>query len=426
VQLQAASKEQLTQYESDLKSAYQRLQEDQLTLDLTRGKPSADQVSIANKLDGILNGNYVSDSGVDTRNYGGPNGLPEMRALGGEILDIPASNVIAAGNSSLMLMYLTALMHYMYGLEGENATWQGMKKPKFICPVPGYDRHFSICENLGIEMITVPMTENGPDMDTIEALIKSDDEIIGLWCVPKYSNPTGVIYSEETVERIAKLGQIAHPLFRVFWDNAYAAHDLNDQPAPLANLWQLAQSAGTENSIWMFASSSKITFAGAGVAWVAGSDKNLKALQKLLSIAIIGFDKVNHLRHARLFPDMAALRTQMREHARYIRPKFDAVLTSLDVNLSEFGSWTNADGGYFVSFDTAPGLAKKVVSLAADAGVKLTPAGATFPYGNDPEDRNIRIAPTFPKTEDVEKAMEVFCICVKLATVQHRLASLAS
>ena len=421
MQLKGASKEQLNQFETELKTTYQQLRERQLKLDLTRGKPSTEQVGIANKLDGILEGNYLSESGIDTRNYGQPLGLPEVRELGSQLLDIPASNVIAAGNSSLMLMYLTALVQYLYGIEGKNTAWQNLSNPKFICPVPGYDRHFSICENFGIEMIPVPMTDTGPDMDAVEDLIKNDDQIIGLWCVPKYSNPTGAIYSKDTVERIAKLGHIANPMFRIFWDNAYVIHDLGETPQPLTNLWQLAKNAGTENALWMFASSSKVTFGGAGVAWVAGSDVNLTALKGLLSVATIGFDKVNQLRHARLFPDLDALREQMRQHAHFIRPKFDAVFSALDAQLAGFGRWSKAEGGYFVSFDTAPGLAKKVVSLAADAGVKLTPAGATFPYGKDPEDCNIRIAPTFPSIEDLNKAMEVFCVCVQLATVQQKL-----
>lgn len=428
MQLQGASKEQLQAIEAELSTAYQALQNENLTLDITRGKPSAEQVGIADKLDGILEGNYISDSGIDTRNYSNPRGLPEMQKLGGELLACPASNVIAAGNSSLMLMFFTALLQYNKGVgEGglfdESNAWKNMANPKFICPVPGYDRHFTICENLGIEMITAPMTDTGPNMDVIEDMIRNDDQIIGIWCVPKYSNPTGVIYSDETVERIAKLGKIANPNFRVFWDNAYVVHDLTDEPQPLASLWDYAAENGTEDSLWMFASSSKISFAGGGVAWVAGSDRNLKALDNQLIVAIIGFDKVNHLRHAKLFPNESAMREQMHAHAASIKPKFDAVFNALNTELKEYGSWTQADGGYFCSFDTQPGLAKKVVQLAADAGVKLTPAGATFPYRNDPEDKNIRIAPTFPKTQDVVKAMEVFCVCVKLSTIQKLLNS---
>lgn len=423
MQFLGATKEQLQEFETQLRRSYQALQEEKLSLDLTRGKPSAEQVSVADKLDGILSGNYLSESGIDTRNYGHPRGLPEMQQLGGEILNCPTSNVIAAGNSSLLLMFFTALMQHNKGVNGEENTWRKLANPKFICPVPGYDRHFKICEDLGIEMITAPMTDTGPDMDIIEDMVRADDQIIGIWCVPKYSNPTGVVYSERTVERIAKLGQFANKNFRVFWDNAYAVHDLTEQPQSLTSLWECAARNGTEDNIWMFASSSKISFAGAGVAWVAGSEKNLKALEKQLTVAIIGFDKVNHLRHAKLFPNEAALRKQMEAHAASIRPKFDAVFHALKNELQEFGTWTQAGGGYFCSFDTQPGLAKEVVRLAAEAGAKLTPAGATFPYGNDPEDSNIRIAPTFPKLEDVIKAMEVFCVCVKLATVQQALDS---
>jgi len=421
VQLQGATQEELQKFEMELSQAYRALQEEELSLNLTRGKPSAAQVGIADKLDGILEGDYISESGIDTRNYGTPRGLPEMQALGGEILACPASNVIAAGNSSLTLMFFAAFLQYYKGVGGKDNAWKNITTPKFICPVPGYDRHFSICEDLDIQMVTAPMTDTGPDMDVVEEMIKNDDQIIGMWCVPKYSNPTGVVYSDETVTRIAKLGQIANPNFRVFWDNAYAVHDLTETPKPLTSLWDSAVKNGTEDNIWMFASSSKISFAGGGIAWIAGSDKNLSALDKQLIVATIGFDKVNQLRHAKLFPNEAALRAQMEAHAHSIRPKFDAVFDALNNELKEFGSWTQADGGYFCSFDTAPGLAKKVVHLANEAGVKLTPAGATFPYKNDPEDRNIRLAPTFPSAEDVIKAMQVFCVCVKLASVQQLL-----
>ncbi len=421
MQLQGATKEELQKFETELSQAYQALKEEKLSLNLTRGKPSTAQVSIADKLDGILDGNYISESGIDTRNYGTPRGLPEMQALGGEILACPAANIIAAGNSSLTLMFFAALTQYNKGAGGEDNAWKNITTPKFICPVPGYDRHFSICEDLGIQMVTAPMTETGPDMDVVEEMVKNDDQIIGIWCVPKYSNPTGVIYSEETVMRIAKLGQIANPSFRVFWDNAYAVHDLTPTPKPLTSLWDCAVKHGTEDHIWMFASSSKISFAGGGIAWVASSDKNLSALDKQLIVTTIGFDKVNQLRHAKLFPNEAALRKQMEAHANSIRPKFSAVFDALNKELKEFGFWTQADGGYFCSFDTQPGLAKEVVKLAAEAGVKLTRAGATFPYGNDPEDKNIRLAPTFPELEDVIKAMQVFCVCVKLASVRQLL-----
>lgn len=424
--MSSQTRDQLVSLEAELNAQYQALKAQNLKLDITRGKPSADQLSLSDHLDGILEGNYLTADGEDTRNYGNLRGITEVRKLGADMLDVPADNVIAAGNASLTLMYICMLHSCYYGARGPENAWPNACKPKMICPVPGYDRHFSLCENLGVEMVTVPMREAGPDMDAVEALIEDDDNIVGLWCVPKYSNPTGVVYSDETVERIAQLGKIAKPWFRVFYDNAYAVHDLSDTPVQLASLWDRCEAHGTQDSVWQFGSTSKITFAGAGVSFVAGSNDNLAELQKLLGVIIIGFDKVNQLRHAKMFPDKQALLTHMSMHAELIRPKFAAVLQALNSELAEYGSWTQADGGYFISFDTEPGLASEVVRLANEAGVKLTPAGATFPYGKDPEDRNIRIAPTLPPLPEVVKAMEVFVNCVKLATVQKKLSKLLS
>jgi len=420
------TRDQLISLEAELNVQYQALKAQNLKLDITRGKPSADQLSLSDHLDGFLEGNYLTADGEDTRNYGNLRGITEVRKLGADMLNVPADNVIAAGNASLTLMYICMLHSFYYGARGSENAWSNACKAKMICPVPGYDRHFSLCENLGVEMVTVPMREAGPDMDAVEALIEDDDNIVGLWCVPKYSNPTGVVYSDETVERIAQLGKIAKPWFRVFYDNAYAVHDLSDTPVQLASLWDRCEAHGTQDSVWQFGSTSKITFAGAGVSFVAGSNDNLAELQKLLGVIIIGFDKVNQLRHAKMFPDKQALLTHMSMHAELIRPKFAAVLQALNSELAEYGSWTQADGGYFISFDTEPGLASEVVRLANEAGVKLTPAGATFPYGKDPEDRNIRIAPTLPPLPEVVKAMEVFVNCVKLATVQKKLSKLLS
>jgi len=420
------TRDQLISLEAELNVQYQALKAQNLKLDITRGKPSADQLSLSDHLDGFLEGNYLTADGEDTRNYGNLRGITEVRKLGADMLNVPADNVIAAGNASLTLMYICMLHSFYYGARGSENAWSNACKAKMICPVPGYDRHFSLCENLGVEMVTVPMREAGPDMDAVEALIEDDDNIVGLWCVPKYSNPTGVVYSDETVERIAQLGKIAKPWFRVFYDNAYAVHDLSDTPVQLASLWDRCEAHGTQDSVWQFGSTSKITFAGAGVSFVAGSNDNLAELQKLLGVIIIGFDKVNQLRHAKMFPDKQALLTHMSMHAELIRPKFAAVLQALNSELAEYGSWTQADGGYFISFDTEPGLASEVVRLANEAGVKLTPAGATFPYGKDPEDRNIRIAPTLPPLPEVVKAMEVFVNCVKLATVQKKLRKLLS
>ncbi len=416
---QSLAPEQLQTLETELTTAYEALKKENLKLDITRGKPSTEQVSLADNLDGILNGNFISDSGIDTRNYGHLRGLPESCKLGGEILGVPESQVITGGNGSLSLMHSVALLHYLYGYN--NQAWQQLDKPTFICPVPGYDRHFSICENLNIEMITVPMTEAGPDMDMVESLLKTHPNIVGMWCVPKYSNPTGSSYSSETVERIAKLGKIAQPYFRVFWDNAYAIHTIEESPEKLSNIWHACQENSTEDSVWQFASSSKVSFAGAGISWVAGSDSNLQAFEKLLGVTTIGSDKVNQLRHHRLFPNRSALVSHMQKHANIVQAKFEIVLKVLNDELQEYGHWTEAKGGYFISFDSQPGLAKNIEKLASEAGLKLTPAGATFPYGKDPEDRNIRIAPTFPCVEELEKAMEIFAVCVKLATVRKHL-----
>ena len=419
--LDQATREELQQWEQSLSAEYNEAKGRKLNLDLTRGKPSAEQLSLANELDGILAGDYNA-GGVDTRNYGGLDGTPEIRALGATLLNIPQSNVVAAGNSSLTLMHQCALIGAYFGLNGEESAWHNDGPMKFICPVPGYDRHFSVCEHLGIEMITVPMTATGPDMDAVEKLVKEDKAIKGMWCVPKYSNPTGVVYNEETVNRIAALGRIAHANFRVFWDNAYTVHDLSQNPPKLANIFEACEQAGTQDSVLQFASTSKITFAGAGVAFLGASELNVSAFKTFLSFMSIGPDKINHLRHVKFF-EKTTLASHMQKHAEIIRPRFSCVLEHLEKSFSDndLGKWESPEGGYFISFDTRVGLAKTVVGLAGDAGVKLTPAGATFPYGNDPSDSNIRIAPTVPTVEEVNAAMEVFVLCVNLASVRQAL-----
>jgi DNA-binding transcriptional MocR family regulator len=322
-------------------------------------------------------------------------------------------------------MFLAMLIAKEFGLRGKESAWNANtqdNKITFICPVPGYDRHFTVCEQLNIDMVTVPMTATGPDMDAVESLIKEDASIRGMWCVPKYSNPTGVIYSDETVERIAKLGNIANSNFCVFWDNAYAVHDLST-PKPLANIMDFCRQHGTENSVLQFASTSKITHAGSGVAFIGASEENLNGFRQSLGAMSIGPDKVNQLRHMRLIPNKEALMSHMEKHAAILKPRFDCVLAHLNEHFAEndLGHWEAVEGGYFISFDSKPGLAKTIVQLAADAGVKLTPAGATFPYGNDPENRNIRIAPSVPTLEQVDKAMKVFVTCVKLASINQVL-----
>lgn len=423
MQLENLTTEQLRGLEAELQAQYSQFQSQNLSLDLTRGKPSAEQLTLSNGLDGILNGEYTTDSGVDVRNYGGLDGISEIRALAAEVLGVPISEILAGGNSSLTLMYQCVQHALLFGFDGKDSAWKNEGPIKFLCPVPGYDRHFSICETLGIEMITVPMTPHGPDMDEVERLVKEDASIKGIWCVPKFSNPTGIIYSDDTVKRIAKLAKIAGDHFKVFWDNAYVVHDLTDQPLPLANIMTLALEAGTQDSILQFCSTSKITFAGAGVAFLNASERNLKAFKQILGISTIGADKVNQLRHARFFPSKESLLNHMQAHARILRPRFDSVLSHLQEAFgdNDLGRWDSVEGGYFVSFDTQPGLAKTVVAMASEVGVKLTPAGATFPYGNDAQDSNIRIAPSVPTLPEVDLAMQIFVCCVKLASVRQRL-----
>lgn len=427
MQLDNASAAQLREWESQLNEQYQAILAKKLNLDLTRGKPSAAQLSLSDAMDGLLNGNYIAADGTDTRNYGGLDGLPEAKQLGANIMDVDAANVLVGGNSSLTLMFQVMLAAYQFGLKDASSAWKNEGDVKFLCPVPGYDRHYTVCEQLGIKMINVPMTSTGPDMDVVESLIKADQSIKGMWCVPKYSNPTGVVYSDETVERIAKLGQIASANFRIFWDNAYSVHDLTSNAPKLANILEATRRHNTEDSVMQFASTSKITHAGSGVAFVAASAANIAGFKKFLNSCTIGPDKVNQIRHTRFLPNKEVLMAHMGKHAELLNPRFDAVLTALNKAFegTDLGTWEKPVGGYFVSFDTRNGCAKETVRLAAEAGVKLTPAGATYPYGKDPEDRNIRIAPSVPTVPEVVGAMEVFVTCVKLASVKQQLASIS-
>jgi len=427
LQLDNASVAQLREWESQLTEQYQAILAKKLNLDLTRGKPSAEQLNLSDELDGLLKGNYIAADGTDTRNYGGIDGLPEAKQLGANIMGVEPANVLVGGSSSLTLMFQMMLTAHQFGLKDAASAWKNEGEVKFICPVPGYDRHYTVCDQLGIKMINVPMTSTGPDMDAVEALLKTDKSIKGMWCVPKYSNPTGVVYSDETVERIAKLGQIASANFRVFWDNAYSVHDLTPDAPQLASILDATRRNGTEDSVVQFASTSKITHAGSGVAFVAASAANLAGFKKFLNSCTIGPDKVNQIRHTRLLPNKEALMAHMGKHAALLNPRFDAVLTALSKAFdgTDLGAWEKPVGGYFVSFDTRKNCAKETVRLAAEAGVKLTPAGATYPYGKDPEDRNIRIAPSVPTVPEVVGAMEVFVTCVKLASVKQQLASLS-
>lgn len=408
--------------ERELASRYAEIQARQLNLDLTRGKPGADQLDLSTEMDGILAGRFHAE-GTDLRNYGGLDGLKGAKAIGALLLDVPAANVLVGGNSSLTLMYHYLLHAHVFGVRGRDSAWSRTGQPKFLCPAPGYDRHFAICEELGIDMIAVSMTDAGPDMDRVEELVKADSAIKGIWCVPKYSNPTGCVYSAGTVDRIAALGKLAGPHFRVMYDNAYAVHDLTGDPPVLASLFEACRRHGTEDSVVQFASTSKMTFAGAGLAFLATSPANLDAFKQHLGVVTIGPDKLNQQRHVLFLKDAASIRALMRRHAALIKPKFDGVLETLQTHLGnrDMGSWTEPQGGYFVSFYAKPGLASEIVRLAHEAGVKLTPAGVTYPYGKDPEDSHIRLAPSYPTATEVKQAMEVFVLCVQLATVRRRL-----
>lgn len=420
-----ASKEQLQAQLAELEKQYAQLKEAKLNLDLTRGKPNGAQLDLSNAMDSVLQGNFKGADGTDTRNYGGLDGLPEAKALFSQMLGVKPEETLIGGNASLTLMFQTLNFAHNFGVRGPGSAWNLEGKIKFLCPVPGYDRHFAICEELGIEMMPVKMDENGPDMDQVEALVKADKLIKGIWCVPRFSNPSGIVYSDAVVKRIAGLAKIAGPNFRVMWDNAYSIHALHRGAPALANIMDLAREQGTEDSLFIFGSTSKITFAGAGLAFMGSSLENLKYFKKHLGIITIGPDKVNQLRHVKFFGDFNGLLDHMDKHAELLKPRFDAVIQHLESGLkdSDLGTWTVPEGGYFVSFDSRPGLAKEIVRLADEVGVKLTPAGATFPYGKDPEDRNIRLAPSFPTVADINKAMEVFVLCVKLASVRQKLAA---
>ena len=408
--------------ERELDTEYKRFCAAGLSLDLTRGKPCPAQLTLADNLDTTEKG-FVTDAGTDTRNYGGVDGLPEARELGAALLGLRPDEVIAGGNSSLTLMYLYLLHAWLYGPAGPSTAWRDAGHARFLCPVPGYDRHFSILEDLGIEMINVSMGDEGPRMDEVEAKIRDDKSIRGIWCVPKYSNPGGQVYSDTTIDRLARIAKSAGPLFRVMCDNAYAVHDLDDDPPKLTNIMDTFRLHGSEDSLVLFGSTSKITRAGSGISFIAGSTATLNHFRKRMQVFTIGPDKVNQLRHVHFLRDLTGIRTHMRKHAEILRPKFKLVQDHLSHALegAGMGKWTNPKGGYFLSFDTLPGLAKEIVRLAAGAGVKLTPAGATFPYRRDPDDVNIRLAPTFPELTDLDQAVQVFVLCVQLASIRQAL-----
>lgn len=424
MQYSQQDKKQLNAQLEELRREYEGVCAEGLKLDMSRGKPEKAQLDLSNELFGILgeNSNLKSENGIDCRNYGVLDGIPECKRLFADILGVSPDNVIVGGSSSLNLMYDEIIRAMLFGVAGGSRPWSAQGKVKFLCPVPGYDRHFGICQLLGIEMINIKTDENGPDMDTVEKLVASDESIKGIWCVPKYSNPTGVIYSDETVRRMAALRPKADD-FRIFWDNAYAVHDLYE-PLPLLNILDEAEKCGNANLPIIFTSTSKISFAGAGVAALAASAENVAKSKKSLGIQTIGYDKVNQLRHAIYFRDAEGIRAQMIRHAEIIRPKFEAVIDAFRKELAPLGiaSWSEPRGGYFISLDVNIGSAKRVYELARQAGVTLTPAGAPFPYGIDPEDKNLRIAPSFPPMEELLSAVKVLCLCVKLSALEALLA----
>lgn len=418
------SVEELEQLIRELKKEYGRYQAMEMSLDMSRGKPCKEQLDLSMGLMDALNSDadMFCEDGTDCRNYGVLNGIAEAKVLISDMMENNPDNIIIYGNSSLNVMYDSISRSMTHGVMG-NVPWCRLDKVKWLCPVPGYDRHFSITEYFGIEMIPVPMTPSGPDMALVERLVREDESIKGIWCVPKYSNPQGYSYSDETVRRFARL-QPAAKDFRIYWDNAYGVHHLYDREQDyLIEILAECKRAGNPDLVYKFSSTSKITFPGSGIAAIAASSNNLEDIQRQLRYQTIGHDKVNQLRHVRFFGDIHNMIEHMRKHADILRPKFETVETILEKNLGGLGigSWTKPKGGYFISFDTMEGCAKEVAAKCKKAGVKLTPAGATYPYGKDPRDSNIRIAPTYPPIEDLRTASQLFCLCVKLVSAQHLL-----
>ena len=418
------SKEELLTLQEQLNKEYEEAKAKGLKLDMSRGKPAASQLDMEMDFMNVLNADSIlkTEAGVDCRNYGVMDGIPEARKLIGDVLGVPADNVIVFGNASLNIMYDTVARSEIFGVMGETP-WCKLDKVKFLCPVPGYDRHFAITEQFGIEMINVPMTEDGPDMDMVEELINTDPAVKGIWCVPKYSNPQGYTYSDETVKRFAALKPAAKD-FRIYWDNAYAIHDLYEEKRDtLLDIISECEKAGNPDMVYEFCSTSKVTFPGSGIAALAASKANLDFIKKFMTIQTIGYDKVNQLRHVRYFKDAEGMKAHMMKHAAIMRPKFEAVFHVLESELNGLGigSWTEPKGGYFISFDALEGCAKKIVEKCKEAGVVLTGAGATYPYKKDPKDSNIRLAPSFPTPEELAMATDLFVLCVKIVSVEKLL-----
>ena len=418
------TKNELLTVKAALEEEYKTMESKGLKLNMARGKPGFTQLDLCVPMLDIINS--ASDMrtvlGNDTRNYGDLDGIGEIRHLMAAMMDVKKDNVLVCGNSSLNIMYDTVSRSFTHGVNGSEP-WYKLEKVKFLCPVPGYDRHFKITETFGIEMINIPLYEDGPDMDLVEQYVNNDPAVKGIWCVPKYSNPTGISYSDEVVKRFANLKPAAKD-FRIYWDNAYCIHHLYEETQDeILNILEECEKAGNPDMVYIFFSTSKISFPGSGVSAIASSLTNIDFILSHMTVQTIGHDKINQLRHARFFKDMDGLNEHMKKHAQLLRPKFEAVLNTLDKELSglEIGSWIKPRGGYFISFNALPGCAKDIVAKCKALGVILTGAGATFPYGKDPEDSNIRIAPTFPSVEEMEEAAKVFVLCVKLSSVEKLL-----
>ena len=418
------STEELVSQKKELEKQFEKVKAKNLKLDMSRGKPSAAQLDLAMGMMDVLgsDSNLVCEEGVDCRNYGVLDGIREAKQLLADMTEVPMDNIVIFGNSSLNIMYDTIARSMTHGVMG-STPWCKLDKVKFLCPVPGYDRHFAITEHFGIEMINVPMTEEGPDMDMVEELVSTDEAIKGIWCVPKYSNPQGITYSDKTVQRFARLKPAAKD-FRIFWDNAYGIHHLyEDKQDYLIEILMECKKEGNPDMVYKFCSTSKVSFPGSGVAAIAASTANLVDIRNQMKIQTIGHDKLNQLRHARFYKDIHGMVEHMKLHANILRPKFEAVLSVLETELGglEIGSWIRPRGGYFISFDAMEGCAKAIVAKAKEAGLIMTNAGATFPYGKDPKDSNIRIAPSYPTPEELEVAAQIFVLSVKLVSIDKIL-----
>lgn len=413
------SKEELQALKAEIDKKYGEWKNKNLSLDMSRGKPAPSQIDYSNQMLEAME-DYHTEAGMDVRNYGVLDGIPEMKQLFSELLDIPAQQLIVGGNASLNLMFDAMMRLYVFGTMGEKP-WGQLEKVKFLCPSPGYDRHFTISETLGMELIPIKMTSSGPDMDQVEQLVAEDASIKGIWCVPKYSNPQGICYSDETVSRLASMKTAAKD-FKIFWDNAYGVHWVFED-VEVKDILKECEKAGNPNRPYYFFSTSKISFPGGGVSMVAASEENISEIKKIMGAQTIGFDKINQLRHVQFFRNAEGVRSHMKKLAESMRPKFETVLNTLEEKLggSELISWERPKGGYFVSVDVLPGCAKEVVRLAKEAGVVLTGAGATYPLQQDPQDSNLRISPSYPTVEELQQAMELFCVCVMKAGVEKLL-----